>query len=156
LLAQRHANACGSNIKALRIAVRDRRTTARITQEEPAERAGLHPTYVSMVERGGRNPTLDVAARIAKALNLSVKQGVNRTELPRWTDETAANMNLTMSIARTIISEPLRAAGVGLLRAVHCWTGRHYRRAVIRRELRRIGREIARKEGRGAGGKAEF
>ena len=53
-----------------------------------------------------------------------------------------ANIELTMSIARTIISEPLRAMGVGLLRAVHCWTGRHYRRAVIRRALRRIGREI--------------
>ncbi len=29
-----------------------------------------------------------------------------------------------------------------LLRAVHMWTGRQYRRALIRRELRRIGREI--------------
>ena len=54
--------------KRFGIAVRDRRTAARITQEELAERAGLHPTYVSMVERGVRNPTLAVAARIAKAL----------------------------------------------------------------------------------------
>jgi hypothetical protein len=39
-------------------------------------------------------------------------------------------------------SEHLWAAGVGLLRAVHLWTGRQYRRAMIRHELRRIGREI--------------
>jgi transcriptional regulator with XRE-family HTH domain len=56
--------------KRFGIAVRDRRTAARITQEELAERAGLHPTYVSMVERGVRNPTLDTAARIAKALKV--------------------------------------------------------------------------------------
>ena len=37
----------------------------------------------------------------------------------------------------------MRAVGVDLLRAVHLWTGRQYRRAVIRRELRRIGRQIA-------------
>ena len=59
-------------------AVRDRRTAAGITQEELAERAGLHPTYVSMVERGVRNPTLDVAARIAKAL---------KAELPKLIEE---------------------------------------------------------------------
>ena len=41
---------------------------AGLSQEKLAETAGLHPTYVSMVERGIRNPTLDVAARIAKAL----------------------------------------------------------------------------------------
>ena len=40
-------------------------------------------------------------------------------------------------------SEPVRAMGVALLRAVHLWTGRHYRRAMIRRELRRIGRQMA-------------
>ena len=36
----------------------------------------------------------------------------------------------------------LWAAGVSLLRAVDLWTGRQYRRAMIRHELRRIGREI--------------
>jgi len=44
-------------------AVRRRRTGANLTQEKLAELAGIHPTYVGMVERGIRNPTLDVAAR---------------------------------------------------------------------------------------------
>ena len=39
-------------------------------------------------------------------------------------------------------NEYLWAAGVGLLRAVHLWTGRQYRRAVLRQALRRIGREL--------------
>jgi transcriptional regulator with XRE-family HTH domain len=54
--------------KSFGLAVRARRTAAGLSQEELAERAGLHPTYVSMVERGIRNPSLDVAARLAKAL----------------------------------------------------------------------------------------
>jgi len=47
---------------------RDRRLRAQLTQENVAESAGLHPTYVGMVERGVRKPTLDAAARMAKAL----------------------------------------------------------------------------------------
>ena len=53
-------------------AVRARRTAAGFSQEKLAERAGLHPTYISMVERGVRNPTLDASARIAKALKVSL------------------------------------------------------------------------------------
>lgn len=52
--------------------VRSQRKSARITQEELAERAAIHPTYVGLVERGKRNPSLDVAERIAIALGTSL------------------------------------------------------------------------------------
>ena len=72
----------GTISKQFGAAVRDRRMAAGLSQEKLAETAGLHPTYVSMVERGVRNPTLDVAARIAKALEVSlprlIEQGQNR------------------------------------------------------------------------------
>jgi transcriptional regulator with XRE-family HTH domain len=48
------------------------RLRRRWSQEELAHKAGLHPTYISGVERGRRNPTLDVVERIAQALNVSV------------------------------------------------------------------------------------
>lgn len=44
------------------------------SQEEFADRAGLHRTYVSAVERGVRNPTLSVLARIAKALGITLSE----------------------------------------------------------------------------------
>lgn len=40
--------------------------------EQLAERAGMHVTYLSSVERGYRNPTLNVIAAIAKALDISL------------------------------------------------------------------------------------
>ncbi len=44
------------------------------SQEELADRAGLHRTYVSGVERGVRNPTVTVLERMAQALSLKIGQ----------------------------------------------------------------------------------
>ena len=41
-----------------------------MSQEEFADRAGLHPTYVSGIETGYRNPTVRIIERIATALEL--------------------------------------------------------------------------------------
>ncbi len=49
-------------------AVRRHRDLLRLNQEELADRAGLDRTYLSGVERGARNPTLEVMQRIANAL----------------------------------------------------------------------------------------
>ncbi len=42
------------------------------SQEELADQAELHRTYVSGVERGIRNPTVTVLERLAKALKVSI------------------------------------------------------------------------------------
>ena len=44
------------------------------SQEEFADRAGLHRTYVSAVERGIRNPTLSVLDRLADAFGISLTE----------------------------------------------------------------------------------
>jgi transcriptional regulator with XRE-family HTH domain len=49
-------------------AVRRHRELLRLNQEELAERAGIDRTYISGVERGVRNPTLEVMQRISQAL----------------------------------------------------------------------------------------
>lgn len=40
------------------------------TQEELADRAGLHFTYIGQVERGTRNLTVESLQKIAKALKV--------------------------------------------------------------------------------------
>jgi transcriptional regulator with XRE-family HTH domain len=54
----------GRNIRRLRMA-------RGWSQEEFADRAGIHRTYVSDIERGRRNPTVTVVERLAEPLDLS-------------------------------------------------------------------------------------
>ncbi|WP_370623562.1 helix-turn-helix domain-containing protein [cf. Phormidesmis sp. LEGE 11477] len=39
------------------------------SQEKLAERSGLHRTYISGIERGVRNPTIEIVREIALALD---------------------------------------------------------------------------------------
>ena len=54
-----------------------------LSQEKLAERAGLHPNYVGKIERGVRNATLDVAARVAKALKVSLPKLIEEAQQRR-------------------------------------------------------------------------
>jgi CheY-like chemotaxis protein len=56
----------------LGIAIRDKRAEMGISQEELADRAGLHRTYVSDIERGARNPSLESIEKLSRALELSL------------------------------------------------------------------------------------
>jgi transcriptional regulator with XRE-family HTH domain len=51
-------------------AVRKRRIALGLSQEELAERADLHRTYISDIERGSRNVSLENIKRIAGALKV--------------------------------------------------------------------------------------
>jgi transcriptional regulator with XRE-family HTH domain len=44
-----------------------------ISQEKLAELAGVHRTYVGMIERAEKNITLRNMEKIAKALNIEIK-----------------------------------------------------------------------------------
>ncbi len=49
--------------------IRDLRTKKNWSQEQLAEKSGLHRTYIGAVERGERNITLRTLNRIAQALD---------------------------------------------------------------------------------------
>lgn len=52
--------------------VRERRIALNLSQEQLASRAGVHRTYVGMIERAEKNITLGNIQKIAKALELSL------------------------------------------------------------------------------------
>lgn len=52
--------------------VREERKKMGISQEELAERAGVHRTYVGMIERAEKNITLESMEKIAKALKIKI------------------------------------------------------------------------------------
>lgn len=59
---------------ALGTAVRDLRIALGLSQEQLADRAHLHVTYLSGIERGLRNPSLDKLNALAAALDVSTLQ----------------------------------------------------------------------------------
>lgn len=52
--------------------VRKARQDNKLSQEELAHEADSNRTYISDVERGTRNPSIEVVERIAKALKVSI------------------------------------------------------------------------------------
>ena len=54
--------------------VRSLRKERKLSQEQLAEKAGLHRTYIGMIERGEKNITLTNIEKIAKALNVPVAE----------------------------------------------------------------------------------
>lgn len=79
------AYARSQNLKAWREAVganvRRLQRTANMSQAVLAERAGLSPAYVSMMERGLANPRLETLAALAHALNTSPVDILNVAQL---------------------------------------------------------------------------
>ena len=57
--------------------IRFERERKKISQEKLGELAGIHRTYVGMIERGEKNITLLNMEKVAAALDISLKQLVD-------------------------------------------------------------------------------
>jgi transcriptional regulator with XRE-family HTH domain len=67
-------------LKRFGLIVRRHRDRLGIPQEELAHRARLHRTYISLVERGLRNPTLEVIQALARALETTMTAMISELE----------------------------------------------------------------------------
>ena len=54
--------------------VQELRKAQQLSQEQLAEIAGVHRTYIGMIERAEKNITLCNIEKIAKALNVSISK----------------------------------------------------------------------------------
>jgi transcriptional regulator with XRE-family HTH domain len=61
-------------------AIRVSREEAGMTQEELADKARMHRTYLSDIERGSRNVSLINIERLATALTISISQLFQRVD----------------------------------------------------------------------------
>lgn len=64
-------------------AIKRLRTEAGLSQSALAERAGLHRTTMSEIERGVSNLSVDLAHRVAQALGMSLSALCAEAELRR-------------------------------------------------------------------------
>jgi len=53
--------------------VRKERLRQNLSQEVLASRAGVHRTYIGMIERAEKNITLESIEKIAKGLNITIE-----------------------------------------------------------------------------------
>ena len=58
--------------EALGLVIRRRREARHVSQEQLAFQSGLHRTYVSMLERGLRNPSVTVIRKLSGALGTTM------------------------------------------------------------------------------------
>jgi transcriptional regulator with XRE-family HTH domain len=66
--------------RALGEAVKARRETLGLTQEQVANNSGLHQRWLSNVETGKRNPSYESLRRLAAGLGLSASELIARAE----------------------------------------------------------------------------
>jgi transcriptional regulator with XRE-family HTH domain len=68
------------NSKHLGVAIRERREDQGLTIEELAAEAGVDTSYLSGIERLGRNPSWSKLARIFVALKIDASELIGRAE----------------------------------------------------------------------------
>ena len=54
--------------------LRSRRQAVGLSQEQLADRTGLHPTEISRLERAAREPRLGTMLRLAKGLDVGIEK----------------------------------------------------------------------------------
>lgn len=68
------------NSKQLGVAIRERREDQRLTIEELATEAGVDTSYLSGIERRGRNPSWGKLTKIFDALQIDASELIARAE----------------------------------------------------------------------------
>ena len=65
---------------AFALVLRQQRRAKGMSQELLAEKADLHPTYIGLLERSLRNPSLNVAQALARALHIPLSKLISEAE----------------------------------------------------------------------------
>ncbi len=93
--------------------IRNYRSQAHLSQEELAEKCGLHPTYIGQVERGEKNATLESISKIAGGLSIPLSTLFEKVE--DYNDELPNNYPaLAYDIVQSV-AEPIQEKIINIL-----------------------------------------
>ena len=84
--------------------IRDIRTRNRITQERLAEKMGISPKYLSSIERGKENPTLNTLIRLAEGLDVDLGEVFRDLEM----EDPAKRRELVLDMVRNADEDQMR------------------------------------------------
>jgi transcriptional regulator with XRE-family HTH domain len=66
---------------AFAVVLQRRRIARKLSRQALAQKAGLHQTYIGLIERCVSNPSLDTAKAIAEALEVPLSQLIAESEM---------------------------------------------------------------------------
>lgn len=91
--------------------IRMYRAQQHLSQEELAEKCGMHPTYIGQLERGEKNATLESISKVATGLSVSLSKLFENIEV--GTNYPAEAYRLVQSV-----SEPYQKKLLNIIRMI--------------------------------------
>jgi len=86
--------------------VKDIRTRKKLTQEQLAEQIDINPKYLSSIERGLENPTLNTLIKMSESLGVGLNEFFNQIEI----ENPADRKKLIRSLLNQATDEQLKLA----------------------------------------------
>jgi len=88
------------------VRIKSLRNSKNITQEQLSERIGINSKYLSSIERGKENPTLNTLIRMAESLEVDMGEIFNSLQI----EDPAKRKSLLISLLDEVDSEQLKLA----------------------------------------------
>lgn len=89
----------GSRIKNIR-------TKKKLTQEQLSEKVGINPKYLSSIERGLENPTLNTLIKVSESLNVNLDDVFSQLQI----EDPAERKSLIISLLDQADDDQLKLA----------------------------------------------
>lgn len=96
--------------------IRNYRIQQKMSQEELAERCGLHSTYIGQLERGEKNATIESISKIAAGLDISLStlfENIDNCNQMHTNNYPSVAYNLIQSV-----SEPTQEELLSIIKSV--------------------------------------
>lgn len=95
--------------------IRMYRAQQHLSQEELAEKCGMHPTYIGQLERGEKNATLESISKVATVLSVSLSKLFENIE-----DFNSVGTNYPAEAYRLVqsVSEPYQKKLLSIIRMI--------------------------------------